>query len=62
VNLNENKDSFVWTCNKNFLAKNMYNYVLLRTGTPFTCHTWKAKIPLKINTFLWYLRKGVILT
>lgn len=23
---------------------------------------WKAKIPLKIKVFLWYMQKGVILT
>jgi hypothetical protein len=61
VHLNEHKDSFVWTCSKKFSVKNLYNDVLMRTGTPFKCQTWKAKIPLKIKFFLWYLRKGVIL-
>jgi hypothetical protein len=62
VNLNDRKDSFIWTANKNFSVKNMYNDVVLRAGTPVSCWVWKAKIPLKIKIFLWYLRNGVVLT
>jgi hypothetical protein len=62
VNLNDRKDSFIWTANKNFSVKNMYNDVVLRAGTPASCWVWKAKIPLKIEIFLWYLRNGVVLT
>jgi hypothetical protein len=62
VNLNDCKDSFIWTANKNFLVKNMYNDIVLRVGTPVNCWAWKAKIPLKIKIFLWYLRNGVVLT
>jgi hypothetical protein len=36
--------------------------VVLRAGTPVSCWVWKAKIPLKIKIFLWYLRNGVVLT
>jgi hypothetical protein len=62
VNLNDRKDSFIWTANKNFSVKNMYNDVVLRAGTPVSCWVWKAKIPLKIKIFFWYLRNGVVLT
>jgi hypothetical protein len=62
VNLNDRKDSFIWTANKNFSVKNMYNDVVLRAGTPVSCWVWKAKIPLKIKIFLWYPRNGVVLT
>jgi hypothetical protein len=34
VNLNDRKDSFFWTANKTFSAKNMYNDIVLREGTP----------------------------
>jgi hypothetical protein len=62
VNLNDYKDTFVWTANKNFSVKNMYNDLVLKSGTPVNCWTWKAKIPLKIKIFLWFLKKGVVLT
>jgi hypothetical protein len=28
VNLNDHKDSFIWTVNKNFSVKNMYNGIV----------------------------------
>jgi hypothetical protein len=62
VNLNDCKDSFIWTANKNFSVKNMYNDIVLREGTPVNCWARKAKIPLKIKIFLWFLRNGVVLT
>jgi hypothetical protein len=62
VNLNDHKDSFIWTTNKNFSVKNMYNDVVLRAGTPVSCWVWKAKILLKIKIFLWYLRNGIVIT
>jgi hypothetical protein len=40
----------------------MYNNLALRSGLPVNCWAWKAKIPLKIKIFLWYLRNGVVLT
>jgi hypothetical protein len=62
VNLNDHKESFICTANKNFSVRNMYNDIVLREGTPVNCWAWKAKIPLKIKIFLWYLRNGVVLT
>jgi hypothetical protein len=62
IQLNEHHDSFIWTASRNFSVKNMYNDLVKRNGIHFNCCTWKAKIPLKIKIFLWYLRKGVILT
>jgi hypothetical protein len=40
----------------------MYNDIVLREETPVNCWAWKAKIPLKIKIFLWYLRNGVVLS
>jgi hypothetical protein len=62
VNLNDRRHSFIWTANKNFSVKNMYNDIVLREGTPINCWAWKAKIPLKIKIFLWYFNNGVVLT
>jgi hypothetical protein len=52
IRLNEHKDSSIWTTNKNFSLKNMYNDLVIRTKIPFNYCTWKAKIPLKIKIFL----------
>jgi hypothetical protein len=62
VHLNDHRDSFRWTASKNFSVKNMYNDLVLKSGTPVNCWTWKAKIPLKIKIFLWYVKSGVMLT
>jgi hypothetical protein len=40
----------------------MYNGLVIKLGTPVNCWTWKAKIPLKIKIFLWYLKNGAVLT
>jgi hypothetical protein len=40
VNLNDRRASFIWTANKNFSVKNMYNDIVLREGTPVNCWTW----------------------
>jgi hypothetical protein len=40
----------------------MYNYLVIKLGTPVSRCTWKAKIPLKIKIFLWYLKTGIVLT
>jgi hypothetical protein len=45
VNLNDHKDSFIWTANKNFSVKNMYNDIVLRERIPVNCWAWKTKIP-----------------
>jgi hypothetical protein len=62
VHLNDCRDSFIWTANKFFSVKNMFNDLVLKSGTPVNCWTWKTKIPLKIKIFLWYLKNGVVLT
>jgi hypothetical protein len=62
VNLNNLRDSFRWTTSKKFSVKDMYNDLVLRSGTPVNCWAWKVKIPLKIKMFIWYLKNGVVLT
>jgi hypothetical protein len=62
VHLNDHKDSFSCTANKIFSLKNMYNDLVLKSGTPVNCCTSKANIHLKIKIFLWYHKNGVVLT
>lgn len=40
----------------------MYTEIMQAERTPSMCVAWKLKLPLKIKIFLWYLKKGVILT
>jgi hypothetical protein len=40
----------------------MYNDLITREGVPYDVSSWKAKVPLKIKIFLWYLRQWVLLT
>jgi hypothetical protein len=40
----------------------MYNDLVVGNAPRLNLVTWKAKIPLKIKIFIWYLWKGVILT
>jgi hypothetical protein len=62
VNLNNLSDSFRWTASKKFSVRDLYNDMILRSGTPTDCLAWKAKISLKIKIFLWYLKIEVVLT
>jgi hypothetical protein len=62
VRLNEQTDTFSWTKSKSFSVKAMYNDLVIGNAPHLNLVTWKAKIPLKIKIFLWYLWKGVILT
>jgi hypothetical protein len=39
----------------------MYKY-LVNNGIKVTQKIWHMKVPLKIKIFLWFLKKGIILT
>jgi hypothetical protein len=39
----------------------MYRH-LVNNGVNVTQEIWHMKIPLKIEIFMWYLKRGVILT
>lgn len=64
VNLTEQNDSFVWEVHKKgfFSVSSMYKAIIYRDIVPRKEAFWKLRVPLKIKIFLWYLRKGVILT
>jgi hypothetical protein len=40
----------------------LYNDIILREGARAKCWAWKAKLPLKIKIFMWFLKNGVVLT
>ena len=64
VSLNNDKDSFIWQIKKNgvFSTQSLYRELMKRERISENNVFWKAKLPLKIKVFLWYLKKGVILT
>jgi hypothetical protein len=62
--LNNEKDVFVLGLMtfKTFTIKSMY-FDLLDDGTKHIKKCiWKMKVPLKINIFMWFLHRKVILT
>jgi hypothetical protein len=62
VSLCEQRDSFIWTSSKCFSVKAMYKDLMVGNAYNVNLDAWKAKIPLKIKIFLWYLWNGVFLT
>jgi hypothetical protein len=62
VSLTKHRDCFLWTANKTFSVKNLYNDIIVSAGARANCWAWKAKLPLKIKIFLWFLKNGVVLT
>jgi hypothetical protein len=63
VNLNQQQDKFIWALAANgiFSVRSMYAF-LINNGIRVSQGIWKAKLPMKIKVFMWYLKKGVILT
>ena len=63
INLVEGNDSFVWSLQKSglFTVNSMYRH-MINNGTKVTLEIWRTKIPLKIKVFIYYLKRGVILT
>jgi hypothetical protein len=45
-----------------FTVSSIYRNLIQQGVVPDKSPLWKLKIPLKIKIFLWYLKKGVILT
>jgi hypothetical protein len=64
IELAHEQDEFYWNLHPNgkFSVKSHYQG-LLHTDIPnINKLIWKVKAPLKIKIFMWYLRRGVILT
>lgn len=65
INLTQGRDVFHWnlTTSGSFTVDFMYR-ALTHSGVPVSNNKniWKSKIPLKVKIFMWYLRRGVVLT
>jgi hypothetical protein len=64
IELAHEQDEFYWTLHPNgkFSVKSHYQALLHTDILNINRLIWKVKAPLKIKIFLWYLRRGVILT
>ena len=60
----EEKTIFLWNLDQKgeFLVKSHYLGLIYQNVLNLNKRLWKLKAPLKIKIFLWYLRRGVILT
>ena len=63
VNLLEERDVFVWALHSSgsFSVKSIYD-ALINNGLRVSQDLWHIKVPTRMKIFLWYLKKGVILT
>ena len=63
VSLQSGRDMATWALNKNgsYSVSSMYKF-LTNTGTNFPQQIWRVKVPLKTKVFIWFLKRGVILT
>ena len=63
MNLQEEIDVFIWTLHSSgsFSVKSLYA-ALINNGVRVSQDLWQIKIPTRIKIFLWYLKRGVILT
>jgi hypothetical protein len=63
LELSHDMDSF-WSLASNgrFSVKSHYAALMLRNIPNLNKDIWKIKAPLKFKIFLWYLRRGIILT
>ena len=65
INIRQGRDVFCWnlTTSGSFTVDSMYR-ALMHSEVPMSNNKkiWKSKIPLKVKIFMWYLRRGVVLT
>jgi hypothetical protein len=64
VQLNNDNDMFVWelTTNGIFTIKSISLDLLDDNAKYLNKYIWKMKVPLKIQVFMWFLHRKVILT
>jgi hypothetical protein len=58
------EDKFIWGLHQNeiFSIKSMYLALISNNRMWHDLTIWKLKVSLKIKIFLWYLKRGVVLT
>ncbi|WVZ54095.1 hypothetical protein U9M48_004955, partial [Paspalum notatum var. saurae] len=63
LELREERDVFKWGLCKTgvFTVRSMYKY-LINKGLRVSQEIWQTKIPLKTKIFMWYVKRGVLLT
>ena len=64
LTLSSQKDVFRWNLNKSglFSVQSFYAALIGSSQVPNRNFYWLIKIPLKVKIFLWYLKRGVVLT
>ena len=64
LELSQERDAFRWNFDQTcvFTVKSHYLGLIHQDIPNLNKRIWKLKIPLKIKNFLWYLKRGVILT
>lgn len=64
VQLNDQKDMFIWSFQKSglFSVRPMYMVLVMPNIVGHKHVMWSLKLPLKVKIFIWYLLKGVVLT
>ena len=62
--LGQDRYNFKWKLDQTgvFLVKSHYLGLINQNTPNLNKRIWKLKAPLKIKIFLWYLRRGVVLT
>jgi hypothetical protein len=63
LNLQDSPDVFSWSLHSTgqFSVKSMYA-ALVNNAVRLSQEIWRAKMPTKIKIFMWYLKRGVVLT
>ena len=64
ITLNHERDDFKWNLDQTcvFTVKSHYLGLIYQNIPNTNKKLWELKIPLKIKIFLWYIKRGVILT
>jgi hypothetical protein len=62
--LSQEQDEFYWNLHPSgqFSVKSYYLAMIHGDVPNLNQHLWKLKAPLKVKIFLWYLRRGMVLT
>jgi hypothetical protein len=64
ITLNDREDKFRWGLHQNgvYSINSMYRALISDNRVRYDMTLWKLKIPLHIKIFMWYVKRGVVLT